>query len=81
MSKKTDVIEQARLAAYFSEMQEEFFEDKLRRIVSLFPLIFTKYCNYRPPQHVLPYLTSFFLAGLQVCSFIIQPGRSSNGQG
>ena len=42
MSKKTDVIEQARLAAYFSEMQEEFFEDKLRRIVSLFPFIFSQ---------------------------------------
>ena len=34
MSNKPDVIEQARLSAYFAEMQEEFFEDKLRRIVS-----------------------------------------------
>ena len=40
MSKKPDIIDQARLSAYFAEMQEEFFEDKLRRIVSFQVAIF-----------------------------------------
>ena len=31
---KRDVIEQARLSAYFTEMSDEIFKEKLRKIVS-----------------------------------------------
>ena len=32
---KRDVIEQARLSAYFTEMSDDIFKEKLRRIVSI----------------------------------------------
>ena len=35
---KRDVIEQARLSAYFTEMSDEIFKEKLRKIVSSFPI-------------------------------------------
>ena len=38
MAEKFDVIEQARLSAYFADMQEEQFQEKLRRIVSIFTI-------------------------------------------
>ena len=71
MSKQSDIIDQARLSAYFADMQEEFFEDKLKRLVSLFSKI-PKNCYYRSLRHVL-FLTRYacFL-GLQVRPFDIQ---------
>ena len=51
MSKKTDVIDQARLAAYFAEMQEDFFEHKLRRIVSF-------YLNFFPNTVIIAHLNT-----------------------
>ena len=59
--KKQMLLNKPDWLVYFSEMQEEFFEDKLRRIVSLFPFIFSKYCNYRSTSTRVPLSNQYFI--------------------
>ena len=60
------MIEQARLSAYFADMQEEQFQDKLRRIVSV--LLYFNQIPLLSPTHVFSLFVlnqSFYLQGFK----------------
>ena len=77
MAEKFDVIEQARLSAYFADMQEEQFQEKLRRIVSISTIIQSN-CFIIAHAHVFPMLNKSFSTCRDSNMYIYRTVRQSS---